>query len=356
MYNSSNLPLSFKKVWKKTIEKSPSSVLALIVMVGFYFSFIKKLSDQSQSVFFTNSALLMIFFLILFPFAIFIYQYFYYKSYFYNFEDKNAEITKGIIARSSGNIQYDRLQNIYVDQDILDRLFGLYDVHYETAGENSGFYSHIDGLEKENTDKLVAFLIEKSNKNNLSGPSFTSDIPSSTSHLSNNTDMREISSDTYKLSKAIIGIKIITNMAIVTAALLYMFLEIGVEILFNQNSLHLFSIVLLTILLIVIIFIGSYLYSYTWYKNFKFKFSSDKGEIHTKVISQSISYLYYNKIQNINIKQGLLDRLFDLYKISIETAGEKSGKSLILYGYNQQDAQEIKTFLLNKIHQSTVHL
>lgn len=90
-----------------------------------------------------------------------IYHYLYYKLYYYNFTDEGAEIRKGVVSRQTGHVQYDRIQNIYIDQDFLDRIFGLYDIHYETAGEKSAFYSHVDGLNKENAEKLVAFLSKR---------------------------------------------------------------------------------------------------------------------------------------------------------------------------------------------------
>lgn len=354
MYNSENLPLSFKKVWKKTLEKSPYSIFAIIITVYFYFSFVKLSTDQSQTTFLTNSTWGVIVFSLLSLIGTFIYQYLYFKSYSYSFEEAGAEITKGVIARSSGNIQYDRLQNIYIDQDVLDRMYGLYDVHYETAGENSGFYSHIDGLEKENADKLVSFLLEKSNTTHPPTQSFNTNIHKE--NITQSLNNEQISSDTYKLSPSVVWVKTLFNFLICFGVILFILLRLGTEVFSLSDFTNMTLIISITMIWLLIVFIVSYFFAHIWYKNFYFNFTQDRGEIHTKVIAQSISYLYYNRIQNINIKQGILDRLFGLYKISIETAGEKSGKSLVLYGYKQPDAQNIKTFLLNKVNQSKAHL
>lgn len=85
-----------------------------------------------------------------------------------------AEIKKGVISNATGHVRYGKIQNIFVDQDFLDRVFGLYDVHYETAGESSDFYSHVDGLEKENADKLVKFLNERVQNKGYQNPQTTS--------------------------------------------------------------------------------------------------------------------------------------------------------------------------------------
>lgn len=93
-----------------------------------------------------------------------VYQYFYYKTYFYDFSSEGAKISKGIFKRSTGYVTYDKILNIYLDQDPLDKMFGLYDAHFETAATESGSYSHVDGLDKENAEKLIYFLNKNCNK------------------------------------------------------------------------------------------------------------------------------------------------------------------------------------------------
>ncbi|MDP4010132.1 MAG: PH domain-containing protein [Candidatus Shapirobacteria bacterium] len=361
MYNSSNLPLSFKKVWKKTINRC--GFLLSSGLTAFIFLSVWRKTANSDSIpslinyydIVLNYFIFgLLFFSIIYFVVIFIYEYLYYKSYYYNFEEDRAEITKGVISRSTGNIRYDRLQNIYVDQDFWDRIFGLYDVHYETAGETSGFYSHIDGLSKESADKLVAFLVGKSNRDNQPNQSFNSRIiqPNTSQQISenilnNNISNEEISSNIYKLSPAIIWINALSTTGFGLLVTFYLVMQFGITLFIYEHS-NILNIILLYLALIVVIFLASYIHAFIWYKNFFFNFSKDKGEIRTGVISRSVSFLYYNKIQNINIRQGIIGRLLDIYNISIETAGESSGSRLNLPGFSRQDAQSIKNFLLEK--------
>ncbi len=143
MYDSQNLPLSPLKVVKKTIRRW--LFWALFVLPFLY------LSISSWY----GISMFGVAFLLLLPimFVIVIYEYYYYKLYYYNFAEDRAEIRKGVISRATGHVHYERLQNIYIDQDFLDRIFRLYDIHYETAGKTSDFYSHVDGLNKINADK-----------------------------------------------------------------------------------------------------------------------------------------------------------------------------------------------------------
>jgi len=47
-----------------------------------------------------------------------------------------------------------------VDQDLLDRIFGLYDVHLSSATISSGMEAHIDGLEKQAAEGLRNILLQ----------------------------------------------------------------------------------------------------------------------------------------------------------------------------------------------------
>lgn len=51
-----------------------------------------------------------------------------------------------------------------VDQDLLDRIFGLYDVHLSSATISSGFEAHIDGVEKPAADGLRQLLLKAVNE------------------------------------------------------------------------------------------------------------------------------------------------------------------------------------------------
>ena len=72
---------------------------------------------------------------------------------------KNLIIKKGIFSRNEITLPINRLQDVYVDQDILDRIFGLYDVHVSSATVISGNLSHIDGLNKENSDAVKNLIL-----------------------------------------------------------------------------------------------------------------------------------------------------------------------------------------------------
>lgn len=337
MYNSTNLPLSPKKIIKKTIVSQHRVLPWLIILSSFYLVLKSPLilSDTSSNL--QSLSIFLVIFIIVLELGVIIYQYYYYKLYYYNFTEQQGEIRKGVISRATGLVRYERLQNIYVDQDILDRLFGLYDVHYETAGETSGFYSHVDGLIKENADKLVAFLNERANRqNNYAATKATPPPPHASAPTTPST--LELSRQTCPIERKIIMINTLTY---ALAGGLISFFIIVPNIYREDPPL----IILLGVLTpIIIIGLLAYWYSIVWFKNFNFTFYTDKGEVVSKVISQSQTYLYYDRIQNVNVNQGIVERLFNLFSVDIETAGG----AVSLLGLNSENAEKIKTFLLER--------
>jgi membrane protein YdbS with pleckstrin-like domain len=94
-----------------------------------------------------------------------IHEIFYFKFYFYDLTEKELIIRKGVISRREVVIPFSRIQDVYVDQDFGDRIFGLYDVHVATAA-TGGYYleserAHIDGVNAQNAEALKKIFLEK---------------------------------------------------------------------------------------------------------------------------------------------------------------------------------------------------
>ncbi|HQT44403.1 MAG TPA: PH domain-containing protein, partial [Candidatus Micrarchaeota archaeon] len=93
------------------------------------------------------------------PIAVYLWQREYYRVYFYNMTASGLEIKKGVFFPNSITIPTEKVSDVYVDQDILDQFFGLYDLHFSSASQSSGNLSHIDGLGKEALDSLKSYLL-----------------------------------------------------------------------------------------------------------------------------------------------------------------------------------------------------
>ena len=92
------------------------------------------------------------------------YQTEYYKRYFYNIAPDFLVIKKGVIMPHETMLPYEKLQDVYMDQDLFDRMFNLWDVHVSTATAMSGYKSHIDGVNHDNAEKLRELILNKIRK------------------------------------------------------------------------------------------------------------------------------------------------------------------------------------------------
>ena len=160
----SQFPLSRKKIWKKTIASIFIWVIVFVVLLGFPFLEILMSASATVSNTLLTSAILhillpVIVLAIIVFILIYIYQRWYFSVYYYDLTDNFVIIKKGPIAPQEITIPYERIQDVYVDQDIWDRMFGLYDVHLSSATFASGREAHIDGVEKEAADGLKNLLL-----------------------------------------------------------------------------------------------------------------------------------------------------------------------------------------------------
>lgn len=152
-------PLSTKKVLKKTVAGTLIWTILLLIIYGVAaFLFISLSSAIGNYLGLVTLGIFGLLFIIIV--LTYLYQQWYYNVYFYDLTPDYIVIRKGPITPHEITIPYERIQDVYVDQDILDRIFGLYDVHLSSATVSSGEAAHIDGLEKPAADGLRAVLLQ----------------------------------------------------------------------------------------------------------------------------------------------------------------------------------------------------
>ena len=152
-------PLSYKKIIKKTMASTIAITILLLVIWGFLAFMLGSIGQEAVG--WLGTATFGIFgFLFVVILLTYFYQRWYFAVYFYDLTNDFIQIKKGPITPREITIPYERIQDIYVDQDILDRIFGLYDVHLSSATVSSGMEAHIDGVEKQSAEGLRAILLE----------------------------------------------------------------------------------------------------------------------------------------------------------------------------------------------------
>ncbi|MFH7861090.1 MAG: PH domain-containing protein, partial [Candidatus Aenigmatarchaeota archaeon] len=142
---------------RKILKKSVSSTFWLSLFLAIATSVIYPLGQ------FWGSLLLRFF--PIFPVAFFliklVYETFYFKSYSYSDNEEILSLKKGVIKITEVTIPYKKVENVFVDQDLFDRIFKLYDVHLSTIGTVSQMELHIDGVSRETAEKLKNWLLNR---------------------------------------------------------------------------------------------------------------------------------------------------------------------------------------------------
>ena len=165
----SEFPLSEKKIVKKTIVNVLVYGIILIIILGFFI--VSSATDGQISINISSLITSIVAGLAILTVISYLYQSWYFAVYFYELTPDYIQIKKGPITPTEITIPYERIQDVYIDQDLLDRFFGLYDVHVSSATAASGMEAHIDGISKASAEslrtKLLQTVKEKISKNHI---------------------------------------------------------------------------------------------------------------------------------------------------------------------------------------------
>lgn len=161
-------PLSTKKVLKKTV--TGTLIWSIILGIIYIIIFLALLSSKDAQGLLSLISIVFVTIIALIVLLTYLYQRWYYSVYFYDLTDDFIIIKKDPITPREITIPYARVQDVYVDQDLLDRIFGLYDVHLSSATISSGMEAHIDGVEKPAADGLKTLLLQTVHQKISGGP------------------------------------------------------------------------------------------------------------------------------------------------------------------------------------------
>jgi membrane protein YdbS with pleckstrin-like domain len=150
------IPLHPNKIIKKTIESIIGIVFLAVMFSFFLIPFLIGFWEICLPA--------LIILLVLLVIILYWYEGLYYKTYYYDIKEDSIIIRKGVWFKSQISFNYSKIQDVYIDQDPLDKIFGLYDVHLATAAVTSSPLAHIDGLDEENASKIRDLLLAKIKK------------------------------------------------------------------------------------------------------------------------------------------------------------------------------------------------
>ncbi len=353
-------PLSTRKIWKKLIERLAALyVLALLIaVVDIIIMYVARGSIDSLITSILWGVILGG--MVLLAVITLIYAWYlrvYIRRYYYDGEEHFITIKKGVFAPTEIHVQWLKIQDVYVDQDILDRILGIYDVHIASATASSGIEAHIDGVDHAAAEGLKKFLLNK-----VSGSGKNSSHTSDNVQTLNQTEApkvktinlsEDISSDKYPLLDKWFYIsmvlRVLGSIFGPLVIVLWIFGGMSDSSTFQTN-------LLIWIVMCVVSLVYNIISLFLWRKNYAFKFNTDNIYYRTGVISISEKHMPYSSIQDVTINQGMVDRLFGIASVVIENAAQqtftsKNGKQVSVFngvsieGISLDDAKKITDML-----------
>jgi len=147
-------PLEKRRILKKTIASTLkcSAVLVIILIIDIILQ--KKFNLNYTQMWYYWAALGAIFIIK------FLYNILAYNRFYYDMQERYIVLREGVVARKERTLPYNRIHDLYVDQDILDRIFRLWDLHMTTIEPRSKKI-HIDGLNGKNARFIRDTLLKK---------------------------------------------------------------------------------------------------------------------------------------------------------------------------------------------------
>ncbi len=132
--------------------------------------------------------------------------------------------------------------------------------------------------------------------------------------MNNNSDFTEFSKQSPK-GILVIYISLLYKTLKVSWILLFLFLRKFSE-LSNQKLFYIFMAIGVFLLFLLV-------RAYLDYKNFQFKIENNHFVLKQGILKKTNTSISFDRIQNINFKQNIIQQLINVYEVSVETAGSK---------------------------------
>ncbi|MEK7644920.1 MAG: PH domain-containing protein [Patescibacteria group bacterium] len=360
-------PLSAsKKFMKKMLEKAISVFLLSVLfsaVVGVVLFVIASSGDGvSDNAWIGSVAIAVGFFLLFFLVVMGLYAWYfktYIKRYYYSADKDFLTIKKNVFTPTEIHVQYQKIQDVYVDQDLLDRFIGLYDVHIASATVSSGIEAHIDGVEKAAAEGLKTFLL-----NSIRGGAVgsTSSATAQTGTMAaaaqpatkKLTLSEKISNEQYPLTTkwywvSMLGI-VLSNI----------FMSVIFGLWWGGKNTELTVVNLyLGIGIFVVLTIWRLITLAIWKGNYRFDFLEDYIYYKDGVFSLNERHMPYTSVQDVSVSQGIINRIFGLANVTILDATqvvianskgqETAPMGITIQGLSIEDARKIANVVKTSI-------
>ncbi len=321
-----NYPLEGRKVVKKILERG-AIALFLAPFVG-----------MAGIIFLGIFGLLLIF--VVFGIVIW-WASEYCRTYFYDIEGSGLVVKKGVIFPNSATIPLDKISDVYADQDIVDRVMGLYDLHFSSASETSGALSHIDGVSKANMEALKAILLSAISGKKAS-PGARSQAFSAAGPQAYGISRGRASAPTGEAFRP--GEHAyVRELAGKALSALFMMA-------FALSGILAVLPLLITIAVVVAVLGAVAFYVKKEVEACSYELTAEGLRIRKGWLTPSESLIFYANMQDIDTAQGILDRLFGLEEMTVKSMSVQSAVSAKARLLDAADAERLKKLLEGRLY------
>lgn len=253
----------------------------------------------------------------------------YINRYYYDSNDSFITIKKGVFAPTEIHVQYQKIQDVYVDQDILDRLLGIFDVHIASATYSSGIEAHIDGVSPRTAEELKHVILARIQGGNNT-PGAVSQVPPVQAPAKQAVITGDISSRTFPIGSRWNILQTILSFwgaLILTVAVMYLLAEnmaaefIGIEMIWG-STLSYGSYFTSGFLFFIAVFALMVIRWMIWKSNFHFELTPQFLLQKTGIVAGEEKHLPYKSIQNVLIRQSFLEKVLGLSTVVVENASQ----------------------------------
>jgi|GEM_PF-404625 len=300
------MPLKKEKIIKKTIGTFTMFgmfVLVPLAWLAFYSPGLLALSILLLGVLFAG---------------VFAYQTAYYKGYFYDLTDDGLVISKGVFSTWKAVIPLAKVQDVYLDQDLLDRIFGLYDLHLSTATETSGREAHIDGLPHESALKIRDLVL---------------------SELGVNKEKLESAGIEIEISQRARSYVLLTGLS---GGIVFVFFLIQLIIEYPP-----------AILLAPLAIGATVAWSYLDFTALRYELRENGVYIKRGYFIPSESFFLFRNIQDVDEKQNLFERMFGISTLVVKTMTSASAAAARMQYIPSSKARDLREKILELCRKST---
>ena len=327
-------PLSSKKLWKKLISQSVLTAFFSLIIggMGWGIAYVAVFINTPQDNFVAQLAIFLLISIGIFLLYNCLYGWYvsaYIKRYYYDANEQFITIQKGVFAPSEIHVPYGKIQDVYVDQDVLDRMMGLYDVHVASATRASGIEAHIDGVNEATAEALKNFLL---NKIQFGGPQAPSGSLGMTQSMVGQAGTSApapqgpqagvFNSAQYPIDSRWIWLALLTSggRSMLSTFFLYFYLSVRSQgrIVFDWTY---------AIIFCICVFIFNAIQSVLWRMTFSFEFLPQFILVKDGIIRREEKHVPYRTLQNVSLKRNVVEQALGLCTVVIENAASGMSKT-----------------------------